>query len=146
MASADENRALIQSFWRDLERRDYDKVGTYFAKDGHYEDVPTPDDGATGPEAIAARLKVGLLPIENYVHHTHQIIIEGDTIVTEHTEEWHWDEDHKVALPFVSIHKVNAEGKLTFWRDYWDMPTLLNAAPQWWLDHIMKQAEKVGLR
>ena len=58
MPSTDEHRALIQSFWRDLESRDYDKVGSYFAEDGLYEDVPTPDDGATGPEAIAARLKV----------------------------------------------------------------------------------------
>ena len=146
MRSIEENRALIQAFWRDLESRDYDKVGSYFSEEGLYEDVPTPDDGARGPAAISARLKVGLEPIEHYVHHTHQIVIEGDTIITEHTEEWHWDKDHQVALPFVSIHKVNAQGQLTAWRDYWDMPTLLGAAPQWWLDHIMKQAENVGLR
>ena len=145
MANTDENRALIQAFWSDLEKRDFDKVGGYFAEDGHYEDVPTPDAGAIGPKAIADRLRVGLEPIENYVHHTHKIVVEGDNIVTEHTEDWHFGDGVVVSLPFVSIHTVE-NGKFKTWRDYWDMQTLVGGAPQWWLDHIMKQAEQVGLR
>jgi limonene-1,2-epoxide hydrolase len=29
-----------------------------------------------------------------------------------------------------------AGGKVTRWWDYLDLGTLMNAAPQWWLDHI----------
>lgn len=43
------NRQLIERFWQDLYRRDFDKVGSYFAPDGHYRDVPAPDEGASGP-------------------------------------------------------------------------------------------------
>lgn len=138
------NRALIEEFWADLARRDFDKVGSYFAEEGRYEDVPTPDSGAVGPEQIAARLRVGLGAIEDYVHHTHQIVVEGNNIVTEHTEDWHFGEGVVVSLPFVSIHRVE-DGKLTAWRDYWDLQTLMAGAPQWWLDHIMKKGAEAGL-
>lgn len=142
----EDKRALAEGFWAVLATRDFEKLGVYFAADGLYEDVPTPDAGARGPAAIAARLRTGLGSIQGYEHDVHRIVVEGDTIVTEHTETWHFDDEHSVALPFVSIFEIDAEGKLTLWRDYWDMPTLLNAAPQWWLDDIMKKAEEIGLR
>ncbi len=143
-STAKSNRALIQRFWRDLEKRDFDKVGSYFAEDGHYEDVPAPDEGATGPRAIAARLRVGLEPIEDYVHHLHRMVAEGDTVFTEHTEDWHFGEGVVVSLPFVSVHVVE-DGRVKLWRDYWDLQTLLGKAPQWWLEHIMKAGQEAGL-
>lgn len=144
MSHEAKNRALIREFWRDLERRDFDKVGSYFAEDGLYEDVPTPDSGAVGPAKIAARLRVGLGAIESYEHEIHQIIVEGNQIVTEHTEDWHFGDGIVVSLPFVSLHRVE-EGRFKHWKDYWDMQTLFGSAPKWWLEHIMKQAAKAGL-
>ena len=138
------NRELIEAFWQDLERRDFDKIGSYFAEDGHYEDVPAPDAGATGPGAVAARLRVGLEPIEDYVHHLHRMVVEGDTVVTEHTEDWHFGDGVVVSLPFVSVHVIE-DGKVKLWRDYWDLQTLLGGAPQWWLDHILKAGQEAGL-
>ena len=139
------NRQTVETLWAALSARDWETLKSCLAPDIHYEDVPTPDAGAIGPKAIADRLRVGLGPIENYVHHTHKIVVEGDNIVTEHTEDWHFGDGVVVSLPFVSIHTVE-NGKFKTWRDYWDMQTLVGGAPQWWLDHIMKQAEQVGLR
>lgn len=144
MSLEDENRALIQAFWADLARRDFEKVGSYFAEEGRYEDIPTPDAGAVGPAQIASRLRVGLGPIEDYVHHTHLIVIEGNNIVTEHTEDWHFGDGVVVSLPFVSIHRVQ-DGKFISWKDYWDLQTLMGGAPAWWLEHIMKQAAEEGI-
>ena len=146
MTDLEANKELVRRFWRDLyENRDWDAVGTYFAENGHYEDVPTQDAGADGPAAIAARLRVGLDPIEKSVHHLHRLVAEGDTVVTEHTEDWHFGEGVVVCLPFVSIHTIE-DRKFVLWRDYWDLGTLMNGAPQWWLEHIMKAAAEVGLR
>ena len=145
MTLSERNRRLVQAFWKDLERRDFDKVGSYFAEDGFYEDVPAPDAGATGPAMIAARLRVGLEPIEAYVHHTHLIVAEGEHVVTEHTEDWHFGDGIVVSLPFVSIHRI-VDGKFVLWRDYWDLQTLLGKAPQWWLEHIAKKAAEMGVR
>ena len=47
----------------------------------------------------------------------------------------HPDTGEHVALPFVSVMELR-DGKITRWWDYFNLPTLLDAAPQWWLDHI----------
>ena len=130
------NRELIERFWEDLYRRDFERVGAYFTEDGHYRDVPAPDAGAFGPRAIAARLRLGLESIVGYYHHVKHIVADGDVVITEHAEEWHWHTGEKVTLPFVSVHEVR-DGKLTRWWDYWDMATLMNAAPQWWIAYVM---------
>ena len=36
---------------------------------------------------------------------------------------------------FTSVMQVG-HGKVDRWWDYFDLATLTNAAPQWWLDHI----------
>ncbi len=138
MSGPAENRALVEAFWKDLyEARDFDKVGAYFAPDGRYEDVPTPDGGAVGPASIAKRLRIGLEPIERSVHHLHRMVAEGDTVVTEHTEDWHFGGGDVVSLPFVSIHVIR-DGRIQLWRDYWNLSTLMEAAPRWWVEHVLK--------
>jgi limonene-1,2-epoxide hydrolase len=137
VADAEANLKNIESFWRDLYARDYDKVGAYFAAEGRYQDVPTPDDGAVGPANVARRLRIGLEPIERQEHHIERMVAQGDTVVTEHTEVWHFDEEHVVALPFVSIH-VFRDGEIVLWRDYWDLNTLMSGAPQWWIERLAK--------
>ena len=50
------NKALIERFWEDLYRRDFDAVGAYFTPDGPYTDVFTPHAGVPGgPPQTAAR-------------------------------------------------------------------------------------------
>ncbi len=133
--SAADNKGLIETFWQTLYERDFDKVGSFFAQDGLYEDVPAPDAGARGPRAVVARLKIGLEPIESYVHRLHRMVADGDTVITEHTEEWHFGTGEVVCLPFVSVHVIE-NGKIKLWRDYWDMATLMNGAPAWWIERV----------
>ncbi len=135
MSQEEENRALIRAFWRDLYARDLDKVGAYFAEHGLYEDVPAPDRGAVGPRNVTARLRIGLDPIDHYTHHQQRMVAEGDTVVTEHTEDWHFHTGEVVSLPFVSIHVIEA-GKIVLWRDYWDLGTLMSGAPSWWIERL----------
>jgi hypothetical protein len=44
MRTADMNKTLIERFWDDLYRRDFEAVGAYFTPDGRYTDVFTPDE------------------------------------------------------------------------------------------------------
>jgi len=135
--SSEANRATIEQFWQDLFRRDFDAVGAWFTPDGNYRDVPAPEDGAFGPAEVAARLRLGLEPLAGYEHVPGwKIVAEGDTVITEHAERWTWDSGETVELPFVSVHQL-ADGKVTRWWDYWDLGTLMNAAPASWVEHIM---------
>lgn len=138
MSQQTANKELVTRFWNDVYvARDYDAVGRYFAADGVYVDVPVPDSAATGPQAVATRLRIGHEPVERFEHVIHRMVAEGDTVVTEHTETWHFHTGEVVALPFVSVMEVR-EGMIRLWRDYSDLNTLLAKAPQWWLEHIAK--------
>src|SRR5688572_30448150 len=123
-ATTEANRALIQQFWKDLYDRDFDKVASYFTDDGHYTDVAAPEEGAYGPERIAARLRLGLEPLSAYEHHFKSMAADGDLVITEHAEEWHWKTGESVVLPFVSVHELR-DGQIVRWHDYWDMTTLM---------------------
>jgi limonene-1,2-epoxide hydrolase len=113
-------------------------VGRHFHPDGEYTDVPSPaDDVARGPAEIAARLRLGLAPLEEIHHEVRLMVAEGDAVITEHVEHWHWPSGERVALPFVSVHELR-DGRISRWWDYWDMQTLMAAAPPWWIEHIMQ--------
>jgi limonene-1,2-epoxide hydrolase len=131
------NVALVRGFWNALGRRDFDAVGSYMAPDGHYVDVAVKDidPGARGPEQTAARLRLGLGPLHAYELHDGPIVASGGYVVTEHSETWTWEPGVSVTLPFTSVMEVG-DGKVGRWWDYFDLATVTDAAPQWWLDHI----------
>ena len=132
------NKEVIEQFWAALYTdRDLDAAGAFFAPDGEYTDVPSPaDDVAVGPAQITARLRLGHGPLSGISHDVRVMVAEGDTVVTEHDEHWEWHTGEQVTLPFVSVQQIR-DGKIVRWWDYWDMSTLMNAAPAWWVEHIM---------
>ncbi len=135
----EDNKALVERFWHLLyEARDIDAATAMFADDGFYTDVPVDDGGATGPAQINYRLRLGWDPIESFDHEVHRMVVDGDVVVTEHTETWHFHTGEVVSLPFVSIHEIR-DGQLILWKDYSNIDTLLSNAPAWWIEHIMSQ-------
>jgi len=137
MAST-ENKALIERFWTALYDRDFEAVAAFFTEDGCYTDIGTPpEDVAIGAEQIIARLTLGIEPIAEYTHVPKLMVGEGDVVITEHEETWGWHSGESVTLPFVSVHVLEG-GKIARWTDYWDLQTLLGAAPAWWIEHIME--------
>ena len=137
MATTEQNRETSKALWQALYDRDWDRVGQLFAEDGLYQDVPTPDMGAIGPEAIARRLRIGHEPVAKHEHHIERIVAEGNCVITEHREDWYFHTGEVVKLPFTSTHEYNDNGQITLWRDYWDLSTLMNNAAAWWLEHVM---------
>ena len=71
-----------------------------------------------------------------HIEHRRSLVVTDDMAVTEHGEEWHWHTGEQVVLPFVSVMELR-DGRILRWWDYWDMQTLMNAAPEWWVVHIM---------
>ena len=94
------NVELVRHFWEALKRRDFDAVGAFMSERGHYIDVPLVDgeEGAIGPEQTAARLRLGLAPLERYVLHDGTIVAQGDVVVT--------DADGVVVVPQAMIATV----------------------------------------
>ncbi|MGB2756490.1 MAG: nuclear transport factor 2 family protein [Acidimicrobiia bacterium] len=130
-------KALTERFWNTLYARDWEALKSFFGPTSTYTDMPTPpEDLATGPDEILKRLRLGLEPISQYEHELVLTVAQGTTVVTEHAETWHWHTGESVRLPFVSVQETDGI-VITRWSDYWDLQTLLGAAPQWWIEHIM---------
>jgi limonene-1,2-epoxide hydrolase len=139
--SAEENKKVVHEMWSALYRKDFDAVGSYIAADGHYEDVPAPDAGATGPDNVVKRLRIGLDPVARFEHDVHRVVAEDDSVVVEHTETWHFETGEKVVNHFVTVHELR-NGRITLWRDYWDLNTLMAQAPQWWIERLAKFSDQ----
>ena len=135
MPATDANKALVARFWDDLYAHRFDALGAYFTDNAEYDDVPIPAAKVFGPAAIVRKLEIGLGRVPRHVHHVHRVVADETTVVTEHTEDWCFADDHVVSLPFVSVQVVR-DGKIALWRDYSNMATLIEAAPAWWLEHV----------
>lgn len=137
-AEDEANAAMVERFWAALARRDFDAVGAFMAPDGHYVDVPVKDleTGAYGPAETTSRVRLGLGPLQEYVLHEGPIIASGGYVVTEHRETWTWEPGVSMTLPFTSVMQVSG-GKIDRWWDYFDLAVIMNAAPAWWVEHIM---------
>lgn len=130
------NKERVEAFWPALYGRDWEAIAGFFGEDSEYTDVPSPaDDVARGPRQIVARLRLGLERIASYDHHLRLMVAEGDAVVTEHTETWHWHTGEQVTLPFVSVQELRGPTIVRWW-DYWDLQTLMQAAPDWWIEHV----------
>jgi limonene-1,2-epoxide hydrolase len=132
-ASAPAARDVAAAFWAALYDRDWPRIRSFFGPDSIYCDVPTrPSSAGVGPDSIETRLRLGLEGLVGYEHRP-GIVAEGPDgiVVTEHTEVWTWETRETVALPFVSVQRIEGE-RIALWNDYWDLQTLMGAVPPAW--------------
>ena len=130
-------RETVSAFWSALYARDWPRIRSFFGPESIYYDVPTgPSAAGVGPDSIEARLRLGLEGLAGYEHRP-GVVAEGDDgiVVTEHTEVWTWASGETVALPFVSVQRI-VDGVILLWRDYWDLQTLMDAAPAAWHERL----------
>jgi len=76
-ANVETNKERVRAFWNALYERDWNLIGSFFADDSEYTDVPSPaDDVARGPALIVARLRLGLERISGYEHDFRLMVAE----------------------------------------------------------------------
>ncbi|KWX67199.1 nuclear transport factor 2 family protein [Mycobacterium sp. NAZ190054] len=128
-----EVEAVVHGMWEALSARDWDALKTFLAPECIYLDVPVgPAAAARGPEDIVKRLKIGIEPLAAYRNFPGLMVSGGADVMYEHSEEWHWATGESAVLKFVSVHRVE-NGRITLWKDYWDMAALAQNAPPTWL-------------
>jgi len=126
----------VAGLWKALSARDWEAVETFLSADCVYVDMPLgPALAARGPEDIVKRLKVGLQPLAGYKNHDGLLLSNGADVMYEHSETWTWASGETAVLQFVSVHRVE-DGKVTLWKDYWDMGGMTAQAPPTWLEDL----------
>ena len=127
----------VLGLWKALSARDWDAVKASVSDDCIYADMPVgPALAARGPEDIVKRLKIGLEPLASYENHDGVLVSDGPNVMYEHSETWVWPTAETALLRFVTVHRVE-NGKVTIWKDYWDMSGLTATAPPSWMEELM---------
>lgn len=129
-------KELVECYWDEHFARNWEQMATFFSEDAHYTDVGLDAVGATGPEEIILRLRLGIEPLSGYFHFPKNIISEGSFVVTEHVEQWKFHTGETIDHPFASVMEINDSGLICRWHDYSHLGNLLDQAPSWWLEHI----------
>jgi limonene-1,2-epoxide hydrolase len=135
-ANPEHNRSVVEAMWRALGAMDWELFSSYLHPDVHYQDVPTDDPGAHGPENTIKRLKIAFDQLEKQEQVTHRIAAEGDVVFIEHTETWTFKTGETAAHTFVTVHEMK-DGKVFTWSDYWDVNRFVSQFPQWFIEHMM---------
>ncbi|MHA7653550.1 nuclear transport factor 2 family protein [Mycobacterium sp. ML4] len=128
---------VVTGMWQALSQRDWNAVKTFLSDDCLYVDMPVPAVSARGHEDIVTRLKIGLAELAGYENHDGVLVSNGSDVVYEHSETWTFRTGEQGVLRFVSVHKV-VDGKITVWKDYWDMNSLLAFAPPQHFENLAK--------
>ena len=86
--------------------------------DCFYHNIPL--DPVEGIDAIRATIQGFSTGVEKVEFETHHIAANGNVVLTERTDTFFFP-GNTIALPVMGTFEVNGDGKITHWRDYFDM-------------------------
>lgn len=139
-SEAEANKAVVRSYWDALGVRDWEAMKLLLTDDAEYTDVGVGGGAGIGPEGVIARLKIGLESLSDYKHLPgERIIAEGNLVITEHTEQWHFHTGEIIDHSFCSVTELR-DGKIFRWHDYSNLPNIYDNAPKWWIEDVARRA------
>ena len=138
--SIEENKKTVETMWHALSDMDWETVKTCLTDDVFYEDVPTEDVGAHGPENVVKRLAIAFDHLVDHQHTLHHLVAEGDVVFLDHTEVWTFKTGEKASNKFATMHELK-DGRVAKWSDYWDVSGFVGQFPQWFLEEMAKGSQ-----
>lgn len=80
-----------------------------------------PMEPISGLSAMRAAVDGFMGPVERCEWEIHSIASSGNKVLTERTDAFILKDGSRAALPVMGTFEVDANGKITAWRDYFDM-------------------------
>ena len=112
-----DNDQIVTDFCSAWSNGDVEAVIGAFADDAFYHNVPM--DPLQGIEAIGEFIRAFMGGDGSVVFETHHQVCNGDIVMNERTD--HITRDGKTtSLPLMGIFHLE-DGKITVWKDYFDM-------------------------
>jgi len=130
-----DNKEIIHQFFDALDRLDLDAITAFFTEDGIYHDLPVPTDPTVGHEGIRKKLGLVANAVDRLEIQLASVIAEGDTVMSERVEIWHFPTGETPRLPVMSTFDMK-DGKIVAWREYWDLNTLMGQLPSDYLEAL----------
>ena len=131
------NKATVEKMWKALSEFDFDTLMSCLHPEVHYEDVPTEDSGAIGPENVVKRLSVAWDHISEQIQTTHRIAADGNVVFLDHTEKWIFKTGETVQHRFATMHELK-DGQIIKWSDFWDVNNFVGQFPESFMQEMAK--------
>jgi limonene-1,2-epoxide hydrolase len=109
---------IVRRFCEAATRRDAAELAGYFSEDAVYHNIPI--DPVRGPAAIRAMLESFMGPATHAEFEIKGIAAYGNLVLTERVDRFVVN-GKPVALPVMGAFEVRADGKISAWRDYFDL-------------------------
>jgi limonene-1,2-epoxide hydrolase len=114
MASAEQ---VVRDFCAAVRQRDPEVLRAFFSEDVVYHNIPL--DPAEGIDATMEMMNSFLGMFEDLEFEIHHLASDGSTVLTERTDHF-TSNGTSAPLPVMGAFHV-VDGKITAWRDYFDM-------------------------
>ena len=137
--SAEANKRTVEKMWAALSDMDWEGLKACLHPEVHYEDVPTEDPGARGPENVVKRLGIAFDQLADHRHEIHHIAADGDVVFVDHTEGWTFRTGEKAEQRFATLHLMR-DGKIVQWSDFWDVQGFVGQFPPSFLEEMAKHS------
>ena len=117
---------VVRIFMKLMEPLNYDEALKHVSDDCAYINPP-PLGTVRGPAGIRAVLEPFFGPTRENEFRVLRAAENGSVVILERLDR-HLFGDRWVELPVTGVYEVH-DGKITYWRDYFDMPTIMSQLP-----------------
>lgn len=108
----------VREFCSAVVRRDPKELVGYFSDEAVYHNMPIAP--VTGPAEIEKVLQQFLGPASHAEFEIRALAASGNTVLTERVDRF-TIAGKRIELPVMGTFEVDAAGRITAWRDYFDM-------------------------
>lgn len=116
----------VKAFMKAMEPLDYDTALQYVAETCEYTNPP-PIGTVTGPLGVRAVLEPFFAPTLENEFVILRELAAGTVVMLERLDR-HRVGERGIELPVTGVYEVH-DGKITYWRDYFDAATILSQWP-----------------
>lgn len=109
----------VEAFIAHWNACDIDAMMALCADDIVYHNIPM--EPIHGTAAMRGMVEGFLGDIERCDWQTHAIAANGNTVLTERTDIFHFKDGRCAAIRVMGTFELNADGRIAAWRDYFDM-------------------------
>ena len=117
---------IVRRFCAAWGTKDLDEIIAFFSDDAVYHNIPLAP--VVGPDQIRATIEGFSGGVEEIVFRVDNIAADGDTVMTERHDIFRFA-NGEIDLPVMGTFEV-ADGRITAWRDYFDMNQFMSQMPQ----------------
>lgn len=117
---------VVRAFLRSMEILDYASATALIAPDCVYTNPP-PIGTVTGPQGVRGLLEPFFAPTLENEFRILREASDGPVVICERIDR-HRLADKWVELPVTGVFEVH-DGRITYWRDYFDAATILSQWP-----------------